>query len=342
MVVSDIDSYSFIMAESRNSQYFFILGEPILKWKVYVFIASVLIFFGAGAGFIYYTMLKNRSAPVPYTTRSVSDSAEQKAAATPAQAASVRSELTARTFSGGRPQYKESRTPLERLLEQHLAATGLDKVNSYIVEGFVGAEADYAIVLMGRAPNLYKFKTKYQASGGIVEFGHQPQGAWLRENRSELNREAALYFATLSVIEGSFNHLAWSYLSVEAAEFGLDSVLELQASETWQGKECAVVYSHGILPVGMYHYIDKQTYREVYRRAEISNAAGEMIKVGLHYDPPTEATELVAFPAGYELHVDGKLMDDVTLTKFITDRVILSSLFDAPSDSSFTDLKVRP
>jgi hypothetical protein len=331
------------MTEFRHTKYFFILGEPIPKWKVYLSVVSVLILIGGGVGFVYYTMLKNRSASV-----SVVEPPVQTVPARQAPSNEYASETTetsaivkSRTRSVRVLPVSESRTALERLLEQHLKATHFDEVNSYLAEGTVGDLGEYQIILMARSPNLYKYKTRYLASGVVVEFGYDGHGAWLRGGPLELNRKAAEYFARLAAIESSVTHLAWSYLSSDASEYGLNSVLELLPSETWKGRACNVVLSHGILPIPIYHYIDSSTYREVYRRADVTDIGGKVVEVGIEFDPPTEGLAC-AFPDGYGLYIDGKLFDDVTFTKFRSDRVILSSLFDSPADSTFTDLDTKP
>ncbi|WPJ94363.1 hypothetical protein SH580_13060 [Coraliomargarita algicola] len=329
------------MSEPRYSKYFFILGEPIPKWKVYVSVASVLILVTGGAGFLYYMMLKNRSAVRPAAPAAVTTVTED-AARVAERSSSPGVELgsarvTSRNISTRSLMMSEARTPLERLLEQHMEATGFDQVNSYLVEGSVGVDGHHEIVLIARAPNLYKYKTKYTASGGMIEFGYEGSGSWLGGSDIEISRGAAEYYTSLALLEGSLTHLAWSYLSSDASEYGLASVLELQPSETWNGRSCAVVLSHGILPIPMYHYIDSETFRELYRRAKLTNLDGDLVEVGIRFDPPDESLH-ATFPKGYELYVDGKMLDDVAFSKLRLDRVILSSLFDPPANSAYVNL----
>lgn len=336
------------MSEFRPSQYFIILGNPIPKWKVYLSVASVFILICGGAGSLFYIMLKNRNlsalAYAAATEVAESPVALKSAAAPQTKAAAIEGRaidrvqtrnLSVRSLSAG-----ETRSPLRRLLEQHLGVTGFDQVNSYLAEGTVGVDATNEIVLMGRASNLYKYKAKYSDSGAVIEFGFDGSSSWLRGVQSKLSREAAQYYTSLALLEGSMTHLAWSYLSADAAEYGLNSVLELQPEEAWNGRSCAVVLSHGILPIPIYHYIDAETYREVYRRATLTNIEGDTIEVGVVFEAPEQNLH-ASFPQGYQLYIDGELHDDVTFSKFRLDRVILSSLFDPAADCMFTKLKPR-
>ena len=249
-------------SRSKSSKYIYILGEPVSRRKVYLGVLSVLIVVGILFGVVYSIMLQNSGAVVPASE--VAASVPEEAASSSAVKASVsevvRSVPEIREIPAGPLAGGKLLSPLERLLEEHLRATRLDEVSTYIAEGTFGPEpGDQKIVLMARSPNLYKYRTEYLARGMVVEFGYDGEGVWLNQSRQPMDRSNAEFFAGMAVLESSFTHLAWSYRSAEALETGLDTVLELLPSETWQGRTCAVVLSRGLLPVPIYHYIDTKS-----------------------------------------------------------------------------------
>ena len=324
---------------SKSSKYIYILGESFARRKVYLGVLSVLIVVGVLFGVVYSIMRQNGGAQV--SAPEVPASAPGVAASTPDVVRSVPevSKIPQRPLPGGKLL-----SPLERLLEEHLSATRLDEVNTYMVEGTFGGEtSDQKIVLMGRSPNLYKYRTEYAATGVVVKFGYDGEHAWLNHSRQLqlMDRMYAELFAGMAVLESSFTHLAWAYRSAEVLENGLDTVLELLPSETWQGRSCAVVLSRGLLPVPIHHYIDMDTYQEVHRRSKIVNDKGVEVEVSLDFDPP-DGSVPYGIPMGYQLFVDGKLHDTVKYTKVQVNRVIMPWLFDAPADSVFTGLRSRP
>ena len=92
--------------------------------------------------------------------------------------------------------------------------------------------------------------------------------------------------------------------------------------------------SRGILPFSITHYIDTGTYEEVYRRAIVRGPEGAPVEIELHFAPADGSTP-TRLPMGYELYVDGKLHDTVTFSKTRVNRVMLSTLFNAPSDGDY-------
>jgi len=315
-------------------RYFNILGEPVLRWKVYASLGSVLMIVGGLIGAVYFIMLQNRRVLVPEFDTPVSELAPVAPEAVPVVLEPIPPSVNAL-------QVNQLRSPLEQLLEQHLRATNLDGVNSYIAEGTFGGDAGDQILLIARAPNLYKYKTRYLVREAVVEFGYDGEASWLHQSRQKINREQAEFFTTMAIMESSLTHLAWSYRSSAAQEYGLGSVLELLPEVTWQGRTCAVVLSRGILPISMYHYIDTRTYREVHRHANLTNEKGVVFEVGLDFDPPDEGAPY-GFPKGYKLFVAGELHDEVSYTEIRNNSAILSSLFDPPSNTSHSDLVTRP
>ncbi len=319
------------MSAFKSKTYVSILGEPILKWKVHLSLAVVLLVVCAAIGTAYYIMLQNRGAVVSVPEVATSETE----VVTPEPLPEVVERLEPVL-----PDRYDTLSPLAQILEKHLRATQLDEVRDFIAQGSFGGElSNHKIVLKARAPNLYKFKTEYAAPGMVVEFGYDSEFAWIKDSRLVMGKSnpETDTFVSIAIMEASFAHLAWSYGSLAAQEYGLNTVLEWCPSEIWHGRECDVVRSYGLLPITMYHYIDKATSREVYRRAKFANAADEMVEVGIEYSPPDESAAY-ALPMGYRIFIDGKLHDTVEYTEVRFNRVIMSGIFTPPPDSFSTSV----
>ena len=317
------------------SKYINVLGEPILRWKLYAWLACILSVCILSMGVVYIVMLQNRTAR----------SASEMIAARPSVATSAAGERSQKSVAPVAPVAPEKRvksiaylSPLERVLEKHLNASNFDELSTYFGEGTFGLEPSPGpITLMARAPKFYKFKTEYSARSQAIEFGFDGKTAWLDGVTGRMTPEQAEFFTKIAVMEISFLHLAWSYRSKAAVEDGLDTVLELLPSASWNGRACAVLRSFGILPLEITHYIDLQTSHEIHREAEIMDANGEIIKVGVDFDAP-DPSAAYGIPMGYQIYVNGKLHDRVKLTKVRTNQVMLSSLFKARDVCSYSGL----
>ena len=309
------------MHRTKYPKYLFVWGHPILRWQVYLSIAIVLIFVGGLIGTLTYVMLQNKAMVVP---------------------ASVISKMPLKEFSELR-ETPPSRllSSLQEVIEQHLSATRLNEVTTYVAEGDFGSTVGgEKIVLMARVPNFYKFKTKYSARDMVVDFGYDGKTAWLNHNFNKMSRNAADTFALIGIFESSLAHIAWSCNPELVQGKRPDAVLELLASETWQGRSCYVVRSSGLLPIAIRHYIDAETYREVHRKTKITNKKDAVSEVAIDFDLP-DGSSPYGLPMGYKLFIDGSLYDTVKYTKFRINSVIFYTLFDAPVDSSFIDLGTR-
>ena len=311
------------------SKYINVLGEPILRWKLHAWLACILSVCILSIGVVYIVMLQNR------TTRSASE----MIAARPSVATSAAGERSQKSVAPEtRVKSFASLSPLERVLEKHLHASNFDELSTYLGEGTFSMDIGLGLItLMARAPNFYKFKTEYPTRSKVIEFGFDGRSAWLDGVTGRMTPEQAEFFTKMAVMEISFLHLAWSYRSKAALEYGLDTVLELLPPDTWNGKECLVLRSFGILPLEITHYIDPETYREIHREAEIMGANGEIIKVGVDFDTP-DPSAAHGIPMGYQIYLNGELHDQVKLTKVRTDQVMLSSLFKALDNSSYSGL----
>ena len=329
------------MAKPRRPRHFDILGEQVSKQAVYLGVFGFVVLIAAILVGGYYLMAKNRdSSSLPKATET--EVSEPLASALPESVDSAILVVAPETRAKPRESSSSpaSITSLPRLLELHIKATGFDEVNSYILNGKVSVEDNiWDLTLMAREPNLYKLKTESPKGELSFEYGYDGQQGWLRQSHDQLDEANSAFYMSMMFLESSLTHLAWSYDSAAALEGGLNSVLELRAPEAWNGRNCAVVESHGILPFPITHYIDTGTFEEVYRRATVPSVDGATSEVELHFAPADGSTPH-RLPTGYELYVDGKLHDTVTYARTRVNRVILSSLFDASADCEIRlDLK---
>lgn len=328
------------MAQSRSSKHFFILGEPVLKRTVYLGIVSVFIVGGGLLLLGYVLMLKNAAPVVVASVPSPVDPTERSIVAEPVVVVSEGLSQPVAALSSPAPIKRLKASSLSELLDRHLKATGFGELDALIVNGVASATSQaFEVTFMARRPNLYKLKTESDRLGLMSQFGYDGREGWFEHQQMNLAAEEIEFFMRVALFESSMTQLAWSYQSDEAREFGLDKLLERLPSEQWQGRACEVVVSRGLLPFTMYHYIDQNTYEEVYRRAQIQKGS-ELVDVALKL-APSDATASTRIPMGYELYIDGELHDTVRVTKVRANRTILSSLFDAPANVSFSGLSTR-
>jgi len=322
------------MATPRSSAYTNILGEQVSKRFVYLGVAGLVVFLAALLGGGYYLMAKNRVAG-PLTREAVTS----REVPTPRESFETESVAVAVPATPGGANEPTSQpaviTSLSLLLDLHIKATGFDEVNCFILNGTVAASGTiWDLTLMAREPNLYKLKTMPTDAALSIEYGYDSERAWAGGTQPQLTEAQFEFYMSMMVVESSMTHLAWSYRSAAELEGGLDAVLELRPAEVWNGHNCAVVVSRGILPFPITHYIDTTTYEEVYRRAMVRGEAGEAVEIELYFIAADGSTPH-RLPMGYELYVDGELHDTVTFSKRRVIRVIPSSLFDAPSGSEY-------
>ena len=190
---------------------------------------------------------------------------------------------------------------------------------------------------MAIRPNLYKLKTKYELNGKEVQFGYDGQQGWLKhEWLKEVNLGNIDFFMQVALFESSLMHLAWTYQSELALKLGINKFLQRLPQERWQGRTCEVIMSRGLLPITMYHYLDAETYAEVYRKAEIVDGT-KSILVEMKYSGTKKIGDSLA-GIHCQLYFDGELHEALDWAKVRLNPVMLSALFAVPVDVSITGL----
>lgn len=308
----------------KSSQYIDILGQQVAKRTVLFVVGTVTIVVGGIVGLLYYLLLAG-SAPIVAT------------AAAPI-AMMANSKVSKRV---DQPNSRvPSRSSLVPLLEKHLKATQLSEVKSLIVNGMASTEnTTCELVAMARYPNLYTLKTEGVDFKYTAAFGYNGKQGWVKTDFLNLNKDEVGFFTRVALFESSLAHLAWSYHAHESLDYRLESVLERLPDEQWQGRVCAVVVSRGLLPFPIYHYIDQQSYEEVYRRAQVLRGI-DLVDLEIHFARP-EVAASPRLPMGYKLYFNGTLNDTIAFTKIRPNRVVFESLFDAPSGATATSLSPR-
>jgi len=308
----------------KSSQYIDILGQQVAKRTVLFVVGTVTIVVGGIVGLLYYLLLAG-SAPIVAT-------------------AAAPTAMMANSKVSKRVDQPNSRVPsqssLVLLLEKHLKATQLSEVKSLIVNGMASTEnTTCELVAMARCPNLYTLKTEGVDFKYTAAFGYNGKQGWVKTDFLNLNKDEVEFFMRVALFESSLAHLAWSYHAHESLDYRLESVLERLPDEQWQGRVCAVVVSRGLLPFPIYHYIDQQSYEEVYRRAQVLRGI-DLVDLEIHFARP-EVAASPRLPMGYKLYFNGTLNDTIAFTKIRPNRVVFESLFDAPSGATATSLSPR-
>jgi hypothetical protein len=312
----------------KSSKYIDVLGEQVPKRTVFFLVGAVTIVVGGVVALLYYLLLAG-SAPVAATTTTTTT------AVAPTTLVVAEPKVN---YGVDQPNRKmPSRLSLVTLLEKHLEVTQLSEVDSLIVHGAASAPTvTCELIIMSRRPNLYALKTEGIGFKYTSKFGYDGKIGWSRQDLLDLNKGGVEFFMRVALFESSLTQLAWSYQSLGAAESELKPVLERLPDEQWQGRDCAVIVSRGLLPMPIYHYIDLQSYEEVYRRTQVLRET-DLVDLEIYF-APSEAGVSPRLPMGYELYFDGTLHDSVTFTKFRPNRELFESQFDVPSDATVVDL----
>jgi len=312
-----------------KKKYFFILGEAVLKRSVYLGIAIALLVVCGGLGGIYY-MLRQASGDVGKETDMKTVTAWPKVAEA--------TETDAQATLQEEKQFSAPANTLEQVLERHLEVTGYGACSSFILKGIAeNQDTKVAANLMAIRPNLYKLKTKYELNGKEVQFGYDGQQGWLKhEWLKEVNLGNIDFFMQVALFESSLMHLAWTYQSELALKLGINKFLQRLPQERWQGRTCEVIMSRGLLPITMYHYLDAETYAEVYRKAEIVDGT-KSILVEMKYSGTKKIGDSLA-GIHCQLYFDGELHEALDWAKVRLNPVMLSALLAVPVDVSITGL----
>jgi len=222
---------------------------------------------------------------------------------------------------------KAEMDPLKLFFQEYLALTQLDGVDSiravgvYDVEGVV---MDF--IFLAKRPRLY-LQTLRQDSQEI-KFGFDGTQVWFSQTDEQVdttNADLMNLNRQLALLESAIPCLAWDY-----DPKGANTTFERMPDIVWEGNPCYVIKNTGLIErTPVYHYIDKVSGFERYRRASVQIAPRRFKDVELVYDEPLADSEY-PLPSGMELLLDGRLYYNVNFTQVSVNMGIASFLFRIP------------
>ncbi len=221
---------------------------------------------------------------------------------------------------------EETKSELDLFFEDHFAATRYNEVESIRAVGtYRSGDVVLEFTLLAKNPHFYKQSLQYENK--LVEAGYDGTALWYRQSHPILDEsdEGLLAFnRSLAMLECSIPALTWEY------EKGEDSMAEFQLmpNEMWNRRECLVVRQVGLLDSAVYHYLDKATGLEVYRRSSVKIDERRRKDVELIYSAPLEDAKYL-IPAGFELLVDGVLYCTASFDKVEVNVGLPNFLFEA-------------
>lgn len=174
--------------------------------------------------------------------------------------------------------------PLKQFFEDYLQQTKFDEVDSIRAVGAYKLEQDeMEITFLVKRPGLYRQTLSMESL--LLEFGYDGETVWLTQSREVIessNLELLKLNKLLATLESSIPCLAWSYDPKEPI-----TQYELMPETSYDGHECYVIKNTELLPgMAVYHYIDKESKFEYYRRASVQISPRRYKDVELFYDPP--------------------------------------------------------
>jgi hypothetical protein len=215
-------------------------------------------------------------------------------------------------------------SPLKQFFEDYLQQTQFDQVDSIRAVGsYQLKQKDMEITFLVKRPGLYRQTLSMDSF--LLEFGFDGETVWLTQSREVIdssNLDLLKLNKLLATLESSIPCLAWSYDPKEPI-----TQYQLMPDALYEGHECYVIKNTELLPgMAVYHYIDKESKFEHYRRASVQIAPRRYKDIELFYDPPLEGSKY-PLPSGMELLMDGQISYDVDFDVVEVNRGIASYLF---------------
>lgn len=216
--------------------------------------------------------------------------------------------------------------PLIAFFDFYLEQTNFDEIDSIRAVGpYRVGEVEMELTFLAKRPGLYR----QSLSRGplLIEFGYDGDTVWFSQSRDVVNSsdpDLMNLNKALATLESSIPTLAWEYNPQDPSD-----QFERMPDVVWQEHECFMIKNTGLLEGGIpvYHYIDKGTGFERYRRASVQISPKRFKDVELFYDPPLEGSEYPV-PGGMELYLDGRLYYNVDFESIRVNQGIASYLFE--------------
>lgn len=308
--------------------YFIILGHPFTKKSVFLtatLIACMLLVIVSSS----YFVITKKQESTQYPT-----SAENESGIPQASDASLTegTRSAAPTLPTEELALSVNPNNLIEIIKMHLQVTGFDKLKDFTMRGTPLHDSEKrSINVKGLHPNLYKFTVDYLETKNSVDFGYNGKEKWMESswaNRRFPNEDTD---KSVILILSSMPHLAWTYKSAMSNYEGIGSYLTLEPEQMHNGRKCYVIRSRKILPFEMDHYIDSETFHEVYRTATLQKADESMIEIGVEYDQG-KIDESSQFSLLNNVYENGELIDELVYESPRTNITLMSAIFAPPSE----------
>jgi hypothetical protein len=216
-------------------------------------------------------------------------------------------------------------SPLEQFHERYRAQSQMGEVQSIRALGrYEVGELVMDLEFLAKRPSHYKQRISYQ--GHVVEMGSDGEDVWLRQTEPPLmdvSSEGLQSFnESLALLESTIPCISWLFEDEIAAE-----VLEVMPDAVWNQYPCTVIKNNSLIPeTAVYHYFDKETGFEHYRRAAIRVDERRFRDAELFFSKPME--DAFGLPSQIELLVDGRVFYKITFDKIWVNQGLPSFLFE--------------
>lgn len=289
--------------KNKRETYVFIMGHAFPRSELIKLVTIALLVFlmlAAGAGYFYFDWLEGQKK----RAENVEDVLEFEE-----EAALAKAELN----------------PLKSFFETYLKQTSFDQVDSIRAVGpYEVDDVKMELTFLAKRPGLYR--QSLRLNDLLIEFGYDGEEVWFSQTHEVVDSadpDLMNLNKSLAILESAIPSLAWEYdPKVPITEF------ELMPDIVWEGDDCYVIKNTGLLEgIPVYHYIDKATGFEHYRRASVQIAPKRFKDVELFYDPPL-ADSKYPIPGGMELLLDGRLYYKVEFESVRVNPGLLNYLFE--------------
>lgn len=307
-------------------KYFIILGHPFTKISVYITITLITFMVVAIVSSSYFVIAEKQGQNPSSIEDTRGTSGDPDAASNQALLSTDPAQKAEESILTANPN------SLVEIVTTHIKATGFDKLKSFTSRATpLNNSEQRDIIAMGLHPNFYKFTINYRKTRDSVKFGYNGEEKWINSNSLNRTFPNEARDKNVVLILSSLPHLAWTYNSSKSSLEGVGNFLTLMPEKIRNGRNCYVIRSRKLLPFEMDHYIDTETFHEIYRTATLQNTDGSAIEIGVEFDQ-TKIDESSQLPLYHKVYEDGKLIDELIYETPRTNITLMSALFAPPSE----------
>lgn len=218
-------------------------------------------------------------------------------------------------------------SPLDIAIQQHVAALGIEAVNSFVIEAdsiISGQQAD--LTIYARKPGLCRQTVLFH--GITAVYGYDLHNTWKEESITD-NQSVLPENAYTLRMEANIPTLAWAYDSENRK--GLKRLEDV----TLNGVDYMVIENRVLLQdadIPVIHYLNTQTGLEAHRKARFF-AKGEMSDVVVHWHYDDDISKGINSINGLHITVNGVKTMEANFSSFRQNVGLTSILFKQPENS---------